>query len=447
MTLYAIVGYLNIRATEKIDWIKKLKSDPKTSEVFQNVYHAIVICNYKESFSVIERNLQALLEQDFPHKNMIVVIAMEKREGETAVVRAKQIKEKYQDSFGQLYISFHPLVPGETAGKHSNESYAVREVKRLFIDPKNIPLDKVLVTVSDADHVLPNQYCSLLTYKALTTNNGLDNFYQAPQFAYNNLHKVPLLVRLPSIIGGIYMLSMLQKPSRRFMLSAVYSMSLGLLDKIDYWDLDYIPEDWHLFFKAYFSLTGKVNIIPLYLPIMIDAAESATKWGTYNNFYQQLKRWAWGSVDIPYVTKQFFLHPEISFWDKLIRLSLALEWHFVWSSSWFLITLGATIPTIINPVFARTALGLNLSRVSSSILTICLVGLITIIIIDNLLNPQKKNKLLTFLHPLTYFQWILLPIFGFVFGALPGLESQTRLMLGKYIEYRVTEKISDKPSK
>jgi len=34
-----------------------------------------------------------------------------------------------------------------------------------------------------------------------------------------------------------------------------------------------------------------------------------------------------------------------------------------------------------------------------------------------------------------------MPIAGFIFTALPGLDAHTRLMLGKYIEYKVTEKV------
>jgi len=34
-----------------------------------------------------------------------------------------------------------------------------------------------------------------------------------------------------------------------------------------------------------------------------------------------------------------------------------------------------------------------------------------------------------------------MPIAGLFFGALPGLDAHTRLMLGKYLEYRLTEKV------
>ncbi len=37
-------------------------------------------------------------------------------------------------------------------------------------------------------------------------------------------------------------------------------------------------------------------------------------------------------------------------------------------------------------------------------------------------------------------QWILLPLVGLLFSNLPALDAQTRLMTGRYLEYRVTEK-------
>ncbi|MCL4390525.1 MAG: glycosyltransferase family 2 protein [Patescibacteria group bacterium] len=429
LAFYATLGYLNIRATKKINWQEKLKPN--------SVWNIIIIPMVKEPLELAQRNLDSLLAQSFPTKKIMVVIAMEERAGkEFNRKRAELLLQKYQHKFGHFLVTSHPLAPGETIGKHSNEAYAARQAKKTLVEKLKVPIEDILITTSDIDCVFPEQYFSLLTYKFLTSPHPFNNFFQAPIFMHNNIQRVPVYIRLPSIIGGIYFLSVLQKYSQRFLNYSTYSLSLRLLDQVGYWDVDVIPEDAHLYYKCYFFLKGKTYVTPVYLPVSIDAAEAGTHWETFKNGYQQHKRWAWGAVDIPYVVKNFFLHPEIPFWDKLVKLSLALETHFAWSTSWFLITLGATIPTLLNPAFARTTLGFNLSRTSSLILTICMIGAVAITVYDLLL----RNKLRHMLLPVTYLQWLLLPITGLVLGSMPGLESQTRLMLGKYLGYHVTEK-------
>jgi hypothetical protein len=37
-------------------------------------------------------------------------------------------------------------------------------------------------------------------------------------------------------------------------------------------------------------------------------------------------------------------------------------------------------------------------------------------------------------------QWLLLPMVAVIFTNLPALDAQTRLLTGRYLEYRVTEK-------
>ena len=41
----------------------------------------------------------------------------------------------------------------------------------------------------------------------------------------------------------------------------------------------------------------------------------------------------------------------------------------------------------------------------------------------------------------SYAQWLALPFVGIFFSNLPALDAQTRLLTGRYLEYRVTEKV------
>lgn len=436
----AIVGYLNVRANEKIDWMAKLPDG------FKDLSHVVIIPNVKEPDEILERNVASLAGQTFPAKQVYVVLAMEDREGEPARERAKKIKTKFGGVFAGIIDTYHVLAPGESIGKHSNNTFAAKAVKEQLLK-KGFDLKKIIVTTCDVDLDFNRQFLALLTYKFLVVSDPQEKFFQSILLAYNNLHRLPFMSRILNITGSINNMAALFKPPSRIMNYSTYSLSFALLDRVGYWDIDVIPEDWHLNLKSYYVLKGKLEVVPIYLPNYLDAAESSSTWKSYQNYYEQVKRWAWGVVDIPYAIKMFLTDKEIPLWEKFSKLTVALETHFLWGSSWFIITLGATVPTIINPVFARTTLGFNLSRVSGFILTICLVGVVTVGVIDIFLNPKKERKLLAFLHPFTYLQWAFLPIAGLFFSALPGLESETRLMLGKYMGYRVTEKIADKDKK
>jgi len=113
--------------------------------------------------------------------------------------------------------------------------------------------------------------------------------------------------------------------------------------------------------------------------------------------------------------------------------------HFLWPVNWFIITIAANIMPFINPVFSRTTLGYNLPKLAGLILTLCLFATLAMIIIDFRQRPKHSSvsTIRQFLFPL---EFVLLPIVGFFLSTLPALISHTQLMLGKRLEYKVTEK-------
>jgi hypothetical protein len=90
----------------------------------------------------------------------------------------------------------------------------------------------------------------------------------------------------------------------------------------------------------------------------------------FKSRYEQEKRWAWGVTDVPYAIRKFFTTSQIPVIPKFFRVFYVVETHLFWPTSFFILTLGASIPAIVNPVFARTALGHNLPEMAGFILTI-----------------------------------------------------------------------------
>jgi len=194
--------------------------------------------------------------------------------------------------------------------------------------------------------------------------------------------------------------------------------------------------------QSFFAKKGLVEVEPIFLPTSIDAPAGKTYFSALRNRYQQCKRHAWGATDIPYAIKQAFKHPEIPFLTRFFRVYKVIESHLLWSTNWFILTLGAWLPALINPFFRQTALSYNLPRISQYILSTCLIFLAIMIILDRLIRPKLARKEASRLYPLwENIQWVLMPVAALFMAVLPAIDSQTRLMIGKRLEYKVTEKL------
>ncbi|OIO14860.1 hypothetical protein COV53_06965 [Candidatus Gottesmanbacteria bacterium CG11_big_fil_rev_8_21_14_0_20_37_11] len=435
VTFFSTLSYLKLKKLSDVDWRKKageLKN-------FSKVYHTLIITNYMEQTDKVKRTLEYLTKLDFPLKRIIIILAMEEREGITAKDRAATLINLYKNKFGLVTATFHPDINGEVKGKASNSAWAGKEISGI-IRKKRINPSYVTVTSCDADSLLSDKYFSYLTYVFLSDPERYFHFYWAPVLLYSNFWEVPLPIRLQATISSIMRLSTLSKSHNLIQIST-YSLSLNMLEKIGYWDTNIIPEDWHVFLQAFFKLGAKVKTIPLYLITSRDAVHSHTLLGTFKSRYEQEKRWAWGITDVPYALKKLFTSPHIALLPKLFNVSYVIETHLFWPTSFFILTLGASIPAIMNPVFSRTTLGHNLPRISGLILTITTIFLSVLIFIDTKSRPKRPNTFSIAKTPLLIFQWILLPVVSFFFSSLPALEAHTRLLIGKRLEYKVTEKI------
>ncbi len=433
----SIVSHTRIQAAKVYDWMGDVRDFPD----YKKVRHIVIIPTYKEPLHILERTLNSLAVQEMSLKQIVPVIAMEANEPKTdRDIKLKAIKEKFGDKFGGLFTTVHELKPGEVAGKASNERYAAIWVKKNYLDKNKIDINYVTVTSCDADHRFHPKHFAALTFKFLDNPERYRMFWQPAVMFYNNIWEIPAITRVPNTLMTIFNLSQLPRHDR-LINAQNYSLSFKLLDKVDYWDPDKIPEDWGIFFKAFYKVGGGIEVEPLYLPLMADAAQSNSFWKTLKNQYQQIQRWAWGVSDDPWIIKSYLLAKDIPFWDKTTRLFQVIWAHFLWPVYWFIITLGLTIPTLLNPAFGRTALGYTIPKLSSYILTISLVFLIIMFVIDNIQKPEKPKDFPAWRVILLPFEFVLMPIAGFFFAALPGLDAHTRLMLGKYMEYKVTEKV------
>lgn len=438
MAALSIAAHFKIKAAKQFDWLTDLKQTyPKK---WKTIHHIIILPTYKEPLHILQRTLDALAKQSFPLENIHLMISFEEREGQAGKEKAKALQKEFGKQFGHLWTTFHPDIRGEVKGKSANTSWGAKRAKKLLVDQKNIPIENITITSEDADAIIHHHYFANLTYKYLKTDKPFNKIWQGNVVFYNNIWRVPAAIRVMASIFSVTQMYILMRKERLVNFST-YSTSLKHVHDIGYWDTDVIPEDYRLFFKSYFAKKGDFEVEPIFLPIYQDAAESSTRLETYKNQYEQLKRWAWGVSDDAYIIRQYVLTEGVPFWDKTIRVLKVIEDHFLWPVNWFAVTVSAMLPPLLNEQFNRTMIGKTLPQVTSFLLTLSLVSMLVIFVIDAINrppNPRKRNLLSYIVQPL---EFLLLPIVGFFFSALPGIDAHTRLMFGKYIEYKVTQKV------
>lgn len=434
MVYYSTISLRLMNIAGKTDW-KMLSGKLKRSK---EIHHFVMIVAATESESKLDKTLECLTKQDWGSKRVHIMMALEDRV-EGSHEKGENLKKKYKKDFASFSTAYHIITPEEVVGKASNASFASKYItdiaRKNGYDPKD-----VLVTVCDADSLMPEQYISYLTYKFLKQEDKEYKFFAAPVLLYNNFWKLPFPVRMQMILSSVARIGFLSQQEDLIQIST-YSTNLWLLEKIGYWDVDIIPEDWHIWMQAFYTLGEKVKTVPLYIPIVRDGVLGPTLWKTLRTRYEQEKRWAWGATDVPYAMTRFFHSKHVNFYARLRRLLYVMETHYMWPTAFFTLTISASIPPLINQSFERTVLGLLLPKVASFILTGASILLFLTVYLDYSLRKKVNIETSWKQVPMLFVQWYMLPVVSFIFSSLPALEAHTRMLIGKKLEYRITEKV------
>lgn len=429
----ASIATRRLHHAEKEDWYAKAK---KLKHV-EKVNHVLIILNYKESVEKLRLTLDVLKKQTFPAKQLHIILAMEEREVE-AKERAKILMKEYGDVFGHIFPTYHPDVIGEVKGKSSNEAYAGRVAYKKFFEEGKMDIDYATVSSVDADSIFDKQFFAYLTHSFLTDEKRYNKFWQSAIVFHNNIWDVPAPTRITSFFGNLYRLALLVQGDR-LLTHATYTLSFKLIKEVDFWDVDVIPEDYRIFFKAFYLKKGNIWVEPIFLKTSMDAALSKGYINSLKNKYHQERRWSWGVSDNPLFMKWWFTVPDVPFFRKTYLMINVLLDHILWPSYWFIITIAANVMAIVNPIYSRTSLGHMLPQLAGSILNFALLALLAMLFIDYKNRPSNKHLPL-YRRILFPFEFLLMPFVGFFLSALPALISHTQLMFGKRLEYKVTDK-------
>ncbi|MEX2245490.1 MAG: glycosyltransferase family 2 protein [Dehalococcoidia bacterium] len=448
--IHTIRGYRALKETARVDWRQRYDAERITRTdllAWDDVRHLVIIPTYKESVEKLRATVGKLAESEVAREKLLVVVAMEAADAE-APERFRTLQREFGHSFLALVGTTHPCdIPGEVRGKSSNEAWAARQAKRLFCDEMGFELDQMTVTSCDADTLFHPRYFSALTFYFASNPRRHRTFWQGPIFYYNNIWDVPAPLRVQNSLGGLNHLAKLMRKHVVLFPQSTYSLSMGMCHDVGYWDVDVVPEDWHMFLKCFFATEGEPDVQPILLPVGNDGVRAHSYMRTFSEHYQQARRHAWGCSDIPYALKQFTRHPEIPFLRRLRRIWSLTENHVLWSSQWFLITgVAANMSASgwggflgLHPFALHNIPGWFVPA-SRFILMPCILPLIMMIILDMRMRPPRPKGWGLWLYPVQFAQWLLLAPITLFFTALPAIDAQVRLALGRRLEYKVTEK-------
>ena len=101
---------------------------------------------------------------------------------------------------------------------------------------------------------------------------------------------------------------------------------------------------------------------------------------------------------------------------------------------------GAALPVALNQTFAAATFVQQLPVYAAWLLTGAMASLLVLMFIEDQLAPPRPPEWGLRMHIVSWIQWLSLPVVGVIFTNLPALDAQTRLLTGRYLEYRVTEK-------
>lgn len=409
------------------------------------LYHAVILATYNESIEILEPSIKSLTEVDFPLKQIMLVIAYEERGGAETARNAQELVKQYGDQFGLAIAVEHPSdIPGEVkgGGKGGNITFAGRkltaEVEQRGIDPGN-----VIVTTFDSDHRASKNYFSYLSYLYATDPNRMHKSFQPIPMFYNNIWDAPAPMRVIATGNSFWLLMETMRP-HRLRNFAAHAQSLDALIATDFWSVTTIVEDGHQFWRSYFTFDGDHTVVPIFTPVYQDAVLADTYWHTMRAQYKQLRRWAWGVTDFSFVVRHSIANTRIPWSNKLVQIGRLFESHFSWATAPLIITFVGWLPLYINRSFSYQYLAHELPVITSHIMQLASAGILITVFMSLISLPPKPARYRRTRFVGMFAQWILLPVTSIGFSSFAAIDSQTRLMFGRYLEFYVTEKATKK---
>lgn len=411
-----------------------------------DIFQAVIIPTYNEPKEVLELTIKHILKTNYDLKKIILILAPEQRDGGKVVVACSQLVKKYKHRFYFMQSVPHPpkYEVGEIKGKGSNARHSGLWLKT-WLKKKHIAYSNVILTTLDSDHHPDPNYFSELSYVYIMSPDRKHTSYQPISLLTSNIWDAPAPMRVLALGTSFWMMIVSMRPHmlRNF---AAHGQGMDALVDCDFWSTRTIVEDGHQYWRTFFRYEGKHEVFPILSPIYQDAVLAKTYKRTFKAQFLQIRRWAWGASDIPYVIyKGFFTRNSVPKLDLFLKTVRLVEGHVSWATSSLILAFAAFIPVYVNPRGRESFVANQLPIIASYIQTVAMLGVLVTLFLSFKLLPKKPARYKKTRHITMVLQWAIMPATSILFTSTAALVAQTRLMFGRYIgNFDVTDKIIKK---
>lgn len=421
--------------------LRLMSANPVSFPKPSSLYNAVIIAAYNEAYEVLEPTIQSVADTTYDSDRLIIVLAYEQRGGADIKKTAQKLQKKFGSSFKAFHIVEHPDgLPDEVRGKGANITYAGYFLKD-WLNEQSIDYSNVVVTTLDSDNRPHATYFDYVTYEYIVHEDRKHLSYQPVSLFLNNIWDAPAPMRVLATGNSFWNIISSMRPHtlRNF---ASHSQPMDALVEMNFWSKRSIVEDGHQYWRSYFYFGGNYSVTPIYVPIYQDAVLSDTYRRTLKAQFIQLRRWAYGASDIPYVaTRIFTSHRNVPFGEGLGRLLRLIDGHVTLASISILVAVGGWVPLLINSEAARNITAHQLPEVISGIQQVAMIGLLITVFLGFKMLPPRPERYKRHRTVWMVLQWALMPVTAIVYSAASAFNAQTHLFLGKYLDkFDVTEK-------
>jgi hypothetical protein len=408
----------------------------------KSVHHLVVIPNLNEPQDILKRTLQSLCVQASAREQMTVVLGMEERDS-GAKNHAEALLSLYGSKFFHLIATYHPAdLPGEVRGKGTNEAWATRFARRELVHRLGISPDRIVVTVADADSIIHPHYFAELTRQFTANARRYSLIWQAPVLIDNEFWQTHALIRLVSFYSNVVSIGDYMNAWEPKFPYSTYSISLKLLEEVDYWDPTVITEDVNIFLRSFFRRGGQAFIQRIYLPFQSNPIFGANIWHALGIFYIQKMRQGLGGAEIGYLFQKWNYPPGSPFGYKIWLLLKLLHDHLIFSTGGIIIALGTMVSIVLDQTavitLPPTGASLSLALLILNLLGSCSMLVIWLVERARLSRGRMDWSFRTLLGEVT--SWIFFPALFLLLLNLPVLHAQTMMLLGRPPQFKRTPK-------